>query len=208
MQCSGNTPCSNCERKGKPCSYAAPTADKPIIILGSGGHASTLTFAVTTKHSKGTARLKTPLRPSPAMDDERFFYYFDVFAQRNNFNGKKHLFTKDVKQMSELQTSPYLLNSIRALGAFQASKLQASEQRGKYTGDAYSGYVFYSQAVAGLRQSLDGHQKTFSQSNRTALLWTTLFLGMFEVRTRLPETHEPECSRIILTYLVAHVRRE
>lgn len=117
------------------------------------------------------------------MDDERFFYYFDVFAQRNNFNGKKHMFTKDVKQMSELQTSPYFLNSIRALGAFQASKLQASEQRGKYTGDAYSGYVFYSQAVAGLRQSLDGQQKTFSQSNRTALLWTTLFLGMFEVRS-------------------------
>ncbi|OAQ99582.1 hypothetical protein LLEC1_02938 [Akanthomyces lecanii] len=119
-------------------------------------------------------------RASPAIDDERYFYYFDVFAQRNSFSGKTRLFTDDVKQMGELQRLPYFLNSIRALGAIQAYKLGPSCQR-RHIGDAYTSYALYSQAVTGLRKSLDGQQHGLSDSNRTALLWTTLFLGMFEL---------------------------
>lgn len=114
------------------------------------------------------------------MDDERYFYYFDVFARRNSFSGKTRLFTEDVKQMGELQRLPYFLNSIRALGAIQAHKLALSCQSHQ-TGDAYTSYALYSQAVFGLRKSLDRQKHGMSDSNRTALLWTTLFLGMFEV---------------------------
>ncbi|KAJ3474979.1 hypothetical protein NLG97_g9623 [Lecanicillium saksenae] len=108
------------------------------------------------------------------MDDERYFYYFDVFAQRNSFSGKSHRFTDDVKQLGELHTAPYFLNSVRALGAIQALKLSASA-------DTYVSYALYSQAVIGLRKSLDDQKEKMSDSNRTALLWTTLFLGMFEL---------------------------
>lgn len=115
------------------------------------------------------------------MDDERYFYYFDVFAQRNSFSGKSRPFTSDIKEMGELQTLPYFLDSIRALGAMQASRL-APSCRSRPAAETYTSYALYSQAVIGLRKSLDRQQDSMSNSNRTALLWTTLFLGMFEVR--------------------------
>lgn len=82
--------------------------------------------------------------------------------------------------MSELQTVPYFLNSIRALGAIQAFQLAPPGQQRQ---DTYTSYALYSQAVIGLRKSLDRQDEAMSDSKRTALLWTTLFLGMFEVCT-------------------------
>lgn len=187
-QCSGKNPCTNCERKGKACTFAATDTDAegPIIIVEGGSLGKTATFAVARRAAAAAAmRQSATPRASPTVDDERYFYYFEVFAQRNDFNGKNRLFTHDIKQLSELQTSPYFLNSIRALGALQASKLLPPNRTAGSLGNTYTSYALYSQAVIGLRKSLDRHQNKMSQSNRTALLWTTLFLGMFEV-SKLP----------------------
>ncbi|OAA35378.1 C6 finger domain protein [Beauveria brongniartii RCEF 3172] len=174
LKCSGTNPCANCSRKDTPCIYAtAASTDMPIIIVESGKAVVSL----------ATARRRSVAVPgaSPALDDERYFYYFDVFARRNSFSGKKHSFTDDVKQMGELQTVPYFLNSIRALGAIQASKLAPSCNT-RLRSDTCTSYALYAQAVTGLRKSLDRQKQGLSDTNRTALLWTTLFLGMFEVR--------------------------
>ncbi|KAM3461702.1 hypothetical protein MY5147_007858 [Beauveria neobassiana] len=173
LKCSGTNPCANCSRKNTQCIYAtAASTDVPIIIVES-------SRAVV---SLATARRRSAAAPgsSLALDDERYFYYFDVFARRNSFSGKKHSFTDDVKQMSELQTVPYFLNSIRALGAIQASKLAPSCNT-HLRSDTCTGYALYAQAVTGLRKSLDRQNQGLSDTNRTALLWTTLFLGMFEL---------------------------
>ncbi|ATY59336.1 Zn(2)-C6 fungal-type DNA-binding domain [Cordyceps militaris] len=174
LKCSGATPCTNCNSKGTSCIYAvATTADAPIIILTPSsrpGHAAA---------SSVVRRKAAAPRPGPALDDARYFYYFDVFAQRNSFTGKNHSFTMDVRQMAELQTVPYFLNSIRALGAIQASRLTPPKSR--HAGDAYTSYTLYSKAVVGLRKSLDEREGKMADSSRTALLWTTLFLGMFEL---------------------------
>ncbi|KAJ6782111.1 hypothetical protein PWT90_08400 [Aphanocladium album] len=175
LKCSGTNPCSNCTRKGMPCSYVAANKDNvPIIIVGASSRSKPGSSVALVVSRQRTAAAAAAPRASPAMDDERYFYYFDVFAQRNNFSGKNRLFTDDVKQMGELQTVPYFLNSVRALGAIQATKLSGS-------GNTYASYALYSQAVVGLRKSLDEQQETMSDSKRTALLWTTLFLGMFEL---------------------------
>ncbi|KAM3513866.1 hypothetical protein MY11210_002494 [Beauveria gryllotalpidicola] len=175
LKCSGTNPCANCSRKDTPCIYATATSpDVPIIILESGR--AVVALATARRRSAAAAAPGA----SPALDDERYFYYFDVFARRNNFSGKKHSFTDDVKQMSELQTVPYFLNSIRALGAIQASKLAPSCNT-RLPSDTCTSYSLYSQAVTGLRKSLDRQEQGLSDTNRTALLWTTLFLGMFEL---------------------------
>lgn len=173
VQCSGTHPCSNCSRSSKPCIFVAAGTDVPIIILDNNRNRSSAARSVVRQ------RPAAP-RLSPAMDDERYFYYFDVFAHRNSFSGKNRLFTEDVKRMGELQRLPYFLDSIRALGAIQAHKLALPSQS-RQAGDAYTSYALYSQAVIGLRKSLDRQKHGMSDSDRTALLWTTLFLGMFEV---------------------------
>ncbi|TQV97044.1 l-psp endoribonuclease family [Cordyceps javanica] len=171
---------------GKPCIYVAATAsnDVPIIILTTTTTTSRpsrpLGARSVVARPRRAAAAAAP-RPSPALDDDRYFYYFDVFARRNSFSGKDHLFTQDVKQMAALQTLPYLLDSIRALGAVQASKLAPPPGKGRHAADAYTSYTLYSRAVVGLRRSLDRQQESMSDPDRTALLWTTLFLGMFEL---------------------------
>ncbi|OAA73366.1 Zn(2)-C6 fungal-type DNA-binding domain protein [Cordyceps fumosorosea ARSEF 2679] len=175
LKCSGATPCSNCSNKDKPCIYAAATStDIPLIIIASGKPGR----PATSLAARRRAPVASPW-PSPGLDDERYFYYFDVFARRNSFSGKGRLFTQDVKRMAELHALPYFLDSVRALGAIQASRLSLSSST--HAVDTYTSYTLYSQAVSGLRNSLGKQRETMSASSRTALLWTTLFLGMFEL---------------------------
>lgn len=117
----------------------------------------------------------------PGVEDECYMYYFQIFSQRNNFTGKKgQFFADEVKHLAGAHASPFFLDSLRALGALQAAKLLPSEDKSGNK-HVYSSVVFYAKAVASLRESLEVNADKMSEAMRTALLWTTLFLGMYEV---------------------------
>ena len=174
-QCSGEQPCSNCGKKKLSCSYnTSASANKPVVFVKTGKHSTVNTVAF-----KRT--IPAPVA-GPGVDDTCYFYCFEVFSRRNNITGKKEHFADDVKHLSGSHAAQFFLDSLRALGALQAAKLLPREDA-RRRNHVYSSVVFYAKAVASLRESLEMSQDTMSDSKRTTLLWTTLFLGMYEVCT-------------------------
>lgn len=103
-----------------------------------------------------------------------------MFALRNSFLGKKYGIADAIKTLSCLHASPYLLDTVRSVGASLAAQLasQGGICRSKHR---CQGLMLYSRAVTGLRHGLDVADGRLLESSRIALLWTTLLLGFFEV---------------------------
>jgi hypothetical protein len=178
-QCSGERPCSNCGKKNIPCFYTPASANKPVVFVESGKHETADIVPVKSTATTFTTTTPAPVA-GPGVDDTCYFYYFDICSQRNNFTGKKKHFADDVRLLSGSQSLPFFLDSLRALGALQAAKLLPRQDTRRH-GHVYSSVVFYAKAVASLRESLETSHEIMSASTRTTLLWTTLFLGMYEV---------------------------
>lgn len=85
----------------------------------------------------------------------------------------------EVKQLSGLHSNSYLMDAMLSLGAIQAVKLNASDvpPRNECLATALE---YYSKSIIGLRNSINSPRKGDDSLHNT-VLWTTLFLGLFEV---------------------------
>lgn len=190
-QCSGQAPCSNCERRHITCIFGSTTQKKSfnIILVERGEQKTPATFKPyngtrkkQSPSSSGSLIVSSPLRLTD--NALSFLYYFDVFAQRNNFTGKQHLFADEVKQLSGLHSHSYLMDAMLSIGAIQAVKLNASNvpSRNECLTTALE---HYSKSIIGLRDSINSPRKRDDDSRQNAVLWTTLLLGLFEVKNML-----------------------
>ncbi|KAL7796775.1 fungal-specific transcription factor domain-containing protein [Trichoderma ceciliae] len=185
LKCSGQVPCSNCERQRISCMFASTQKGNSHIILVERGKQKTLaTFKspdrTRRKQSPSTSESSIVSSPSRLTDNNLLFlYYFDVFAGRNNFTGKQRSFVDDVKQLSGLHSSSYLMDAMLSIGAIQAVKLKASSvpPRSECLATALE---YYSKSIIGLRDSINSPRKGDDGLQNT-VLWTTLFLGLFEL---------------------------
>ncbi|KAK2034484.1 hypothetical protein LX32DRAFT_634304, partial [Colletotrichum zoysiae] len=109
----------------------------------------------------------------------KYLFYFDLFVRRNSFTGREPFFLSDlqnaVKSPSSMQLHPrsYLLDAMLALGAMHATLVGELERQ---TGLRFA-TESYMKSVAELREVVS----SFSSSQRNTILWTTLFLGLFEL---------------------------
>ncbi|KAK1970976.1 hypothetical protein LY78DRAFT_626758 [Colletotrichum sublineola] len=109
----------------------------------------------------------------------RYLFYFDLFMRRNSFTGREPSFLSDVQNVVQcsgsMQKNPclYLFNAMLALGAMHATLTGALEPQTGWRFAAES----YMRSVAELREAVSN----FSSSQRDTILWTTLFLGLFEL---------------------------
>ncbi|KAK1254718.1 hypothetical protein MKX08_008713 [Trichoderma sp. CBMAI-0020] len=138
----------------------------------------------TFKLHIGTRKKQSP--PSSGSSPSRladsalsYLYYFDVFAKRNNFTGKQHLFADEVKQLSGLHSHSYLMDAMLSIGAIQAVKLNAPDvpPRNECLTTALE---HYSKSIIGLRDAINSLRKR-DDSRQNTVLWTTLLLGLFEL---------------------------
>lgn len=189
-QCSGQAPCSNCERRHIACIFGSTTQKQSsnIILVERGEQKTPATFKphVRTRRKQSPSSSGSSIVSSPSRLTDNalsFLYYFDVFAKRNNFSGKAHIFSDELKGLSGLHSGSYLMDAMLSIGAIQAVKLNASDapSRNECLTTALG---HYSKSIMGLRDSINSpHKRDDSQQN--TILWTTLLLGLFEVRTCL-----------------------
>lgn len=190
-QCSGQAPCTNCERRHIACIFGSTTQRKSsnIILLERGEQKTPATFKsyVGTRKKQSPSSSGSSLVSSPSRLTDNalsFLYYFDVFARRNNFTGKQHLFSDEMKQLSGLHSHAYLMDAMLSIGAIQAVKLNACDAppRNECLTTALE---HYSKSIIGLRDAINSPHKRDDDRQNT-VLWTTLLLGLFEVRTCSP----------------------
>ncbi|KAF5662152.1 hypothetical protein FHETE_8042 [Fusarium heterosporum] len=104
--------------------------------------------------------------------------YFDTFLQHNNFSPGSQSFTDVIRLMKDSDMGTFLHDAVLSLGAMQAVKLNSSE--GVAPSKAYGLAVHhYSKSVLGLRNALGNFEQV--PSTRHRILWTTHFLGLFEL---------------------------
>ncbi|KAL7944915.1 fungal-specific transcription factor domain-containing protein [Trichoderma barbatum] len=185
LKCTGQAPCSNCERRRIACVFASTQKDNTRVILVDRGKQKTpATFEATTRERRKQTPSTSP-GPSVAslsrLFDNKlsFLCYFDVFAARNNFTGKERLLVDEVKQLSGLHSSSYLMDAMLSLGAIQAVKLDASDVPPRKECLA-TALEYYSKSITGLRDTINCAKKGDDRLHDT-VLWTTLFLGLFEL---------------------------
>jgi hypothetical protein len=104
---------------------------------------------------------------------DRHLYYFHLFVQRNTFVASTASYDTDIQKLLGTESGSYLTHAVTALGALQSSKLNPSTRKE----DSYTALQAYSSSLIALQEAM-------VQSNspsRLNVLWTTLFLGLFEV---------------------------
>ncbi|KAL6876916.1 fungal-specific transcription factor domain-containing protein [Trichoderma novae-zelandiae] len=185
IKCSGQVPCTNCQRRQAVCTFAPVSrGNSQIILLERGKQKTPATFessnSTKRKQASSTRGVSAVSPPSRLMDDRlSFLYYFDVFAGRNNFTGKKTSLVEHVKQLSGLHSCSYLTDAMLSLGAIQAVKLNAPDAppRSECLATALE---YYSKSIMGLRDSINNTRRG-DDSLHDTVLWATLFLGLFEL---------------------------
>lgn len=128
---------------------------------------------------------KPPISPQPITEQEVFLFYFGDFSKYNNLTGRKgHGLADDVKGLALSRRDAHLTDAMLSIGALQALKRMSEddERRSKYF---YSAVKHYSQAVVGLKEHIRMLPATVDDDRQTNILWTTFFLGLFEVESPL-----------------------
>lgn len=175
-QCSGGHPCSRCLKRRTACSYpdAQDTASPKHFIL---------------VNASGTPRPRSAASPAVPLADERLRLVgaFDLFARRNSFTGKTATCGDEVRALAGLHAgeSGHLWEAMMALGAVYEARLGGEAALRKSRMVTALGH--YARAISGLRTAIDkgmsGRRRGKSPApEQTSILWTTLFLGLFEVR--------------------------
>ncbi|KAK1989223.1 hypothetical protein LZ30DRAFT_696068 [Colletotrichum cereale] len=171
-KCSGCIPCTRCQKRSIRCVFpASPPSENGHVIMVDRGKAHT----VRDFRTPSASYLRAPL----AQATTRYLFYFDLFVRRNSFTGSEPSFLSDVQSIVKSSGSmqrhprPYLLNAMLALGAMHAALTGALE----YQPGLRFATESYLQSIAELRETVSN----FSSSQRDSILWTTLFLGLFEL---------------------------
>ncbi|PWI65616.1 hypothetical protein PCL_06821 [Purpureocillium lilacinum] len=175
VKCSGGHPCSRCLKRRTACSYpdAQDTASPKHFIL---------------VNASGTPRPRSAASPAVPLADERLRLVgaFDLFARRNSFTGKTATCGDEVRALAGLHAgeSGHLWEAMMALGAVYEARLGGEAALRKSRMVTALGH--YARAISGLRTAIDkgmsGRRRGKSPApEQTSILWTTLFLGLFEL---------------------------
>lgn len=191
IKCSGQTPCAACTRRSVDCRYPPSRAasDGPVIVESSYSH---------SHYSR--KKIEPVQRHLPADPTAFYLYHFYVFVQRNDFTGKAAAVVQtDLQHLGRLGTGTFLRDAMLAIGSMQA----ATTMQGHVALDTESlksstpppdestrlrriALEYYARAVSSLSSALaenanSADPSSTSEDTRDTILWTTLFLGFYEL---------------------------
>ncbi|KAK8062835.1 hypothetical protein PG997_014932, partial [Apiospora hydei] len=105
-----------------------------------------------------------------------YFYYFEIFVQRNIFTPNVALYNRDIQRLLGTGSGQFLHHAVLALGALQSSRIGA-ESRANRKEYEYAALEAYSTSLTALRDTM----ANCPSPPRLMVFWTTLFLGIFEL---------------------------
>jgi hypothetical protein len=166
FQCEGLPPCLYCVKKRQEC--------VPQVVLQKPGEVF-VNISGPLRASGGLSIIGRPQNPemNPSIPEENFIkHFFSSFLVRNDLGGTLDLETI----ISSFQESPSLYNVILALGAFDLKgKLTPSSDERK--GTSLVAFSAYRASIIAFQTEIENKGVLEKKSN----LWTTFFLGLFEV---------------------------
>ena len=178
------------------CIYALTTRSKPIITLDHAKHKTSASFHHRQRIPISRQQGLLSTRPRSALvvsaDTARHLYYFDVFVQRNTFNTGTVDYSLDIKRLLGTEPGNFLVNAVTAVGALQCYMLSPNELSTRQR-DNCAALQAYAASLVSLRD-------TMAQSHRPSplhVIWTTMFLGLFEVSRSI----EPSPTLAFLPFL-------
>ncbi|KAH7308839.1 hypothetical protein BKA65DRAFT_543657 [Rhexocercosporidium sp. MPI-PUGE-AT-0058] len=174
IKCEGGSPCAYCVKKKIPC--MPPPASKSVgVVFVNDKPPSSSTLQLQPKISDRTLIL-TPNLPKKVQQPKSSNFiaqFFSVFIVRNDFSGG----SLDMDGIvANFQSSPSLYHAAMAVGALNASKEMLAPM-----GERRAAIVA---ALSSYKSSLVEFQEEIRCRNvkkNDAALWTTLFLGLFEL---------------------------
>ncbi|KAK7959237.1 C6 finger domain-containing protein [Apiospora aurea] len=117
------------------------------------------------------------LSASPSPDPTaRYFYYFEIFVQRNIFTPNVASYNRDIQSLLGTGPTKFLHHAVLALGALQSSQIGA-ESRANRKEYEYAALEAYSTSLTALRDTMEN----CPSPPRLLVFWTTLFLGILEL---------------------------
>jgi hypothetical protein len=160
FQCEGLPPCLYCVKKRQKC--------VPQVVLQKSGEI----FVNISGPLKASGQPQN-LDMNPSVPEDKFIkHFFSSFLVRNDLGGTLDLETI----ISSFQESPSLYNVILALGAFdlKGKLTTASDER---KGTSLVAFSAYRTSIIAFQAEIENKGVLEKKSN----LWTTFFLGLFEV---------------------------
>ena len=165
-------------------------------------------YSTTVTNSRRLKKNSPSTSPSPCLPDETFSYinFFDMFSHQNSFTGRVKSGVSEVRNLNSFHSrhNGHLWNAILALGAIYAANIESlvSPSRRQHI---LSAIQYYSFAVAELRETINVQRSKAPKrqaaggriDGQVGILWTTLFLGLFEVRWQ-GQSPAPQASTTVL----------
>jgi hypothetical protein len=169
LQCDGGPPCLYCIKKNQECiPQALPLKVGEVFIN------------ISAPSTRDNSVAVVPAQPLPLyskvpqnISTQFVKHFFSVFLATNDFGGAPDLKTI----IAEFQTSSTLYHAIMAVGALDMSNKSLPSSAAKRKAAAVGALKAYSTSVVHFQSEIE--TKRFQDSD--ANLWTTLFLGLFEV---------------------------
>ncbi|CAK7236041.1 hypothetical protein SCUCBS95973_009470 [Sporothrix curviconia] len=125
-----------------------------------------------------------------------YLHHFYAFVQRNDFTGKAAAVQQDLQQLGRLGPATYLRDAMLAIGAMHAANTSSPQMETSLTaltakpttGGRRAALEYYTAAVSGLARTLatTSCNMPSDADQRDAVLWTTLFLGFYELMSESP----------------------
>ncbi|KAK7993794.1 hypothetical protein PG989_007175 [Apiospora arundinis] len=179
LKCDNGRPCSHCKRRGSPCTYTSST--QKTIRLEQAKHKTLESFSSKNRDVKRLQhdQLIMQSRFGPVLSSgptDRYLYYFEAFVQRNVFVPNMSSYNIDIRTLFGTTSGQFLRQAVVSLGALQASRVSA-DSRSSRKEDEYAALEAYSTSLLELRETM----ASCASPPRLLVLWTTLFLGIFEL---------------------------
>ncbi|CAK7235518.1 hypothetical protein SBRCBS47491_009321 [Sporothrix bragantina] len=123
-----------------------------------------------------------------------YLHHFYAFVRRNDFTGKASAVQQDLQQLGRLGPATYLRDAMLAIGAMHAANTSSYPGDSSLSSTTTSGVgrraalEYYAAAVSGLSRTLATTSCDMPPDAdlRDAVLWTTLFLGFYELMSESP----------------------
>ncbi|CAK7207438.1 hypothetical protein SEUCBS139899_010248 [Sporothrix eucalyptigena] len=214
LKCSSQQPCSACARRGVTCTYpVARSAAAPVIVESSwtkparnrqnstavARRKTPPTPSFSSSSSSPTSPITTLWISSTDSTSAYYLHHFYAFVRRNDFTGKAAAVQDDLQHLGQLGPATYLRDAMLAIGAMHAANSNPAAMTPTpmsltttTTPPRSSGHraalEYYSAAVSGLSRTLAAASCNMppDADMRDAVLWTTLFLGFYELMSESP----------------------
>ena len=174
-QCSGGFPCAYCNRVGKTCIAPKTQPHNHDLIFVHLGDPSQICPSKAKPRTTVSVALAVPPAISLDLHTKLSKHFFSVFMQTNDFAVAKILNLNVIEHL--WQTNSGLREAIVAVAALDASRRSQTLSYGKKSVVATTALKAYKKALRSLQTDLDCQMIL----NSDACLWSTFFLGIFEV---------------------------